>query len=948
MPTPSHLLPEIRRTQVAMLYEQLPLGLAATLVNALLLSIILSEVVPTTLTSGWLSLIVIVSAGRMVLLKRFRSASATATSAEFELWHTRFFLGAAASALVWGLSGVLLFPTESYQHQAFIGFVLAGMAAGASGSMAADDRVFRCFLVVTVAPYMIRLALAGSPVNLAMATMCLAFIAALSVSSRKTSRVTTDALRLRYENRELLADLSETAEQLRAANVSLLSENSERRRTESELIEAKRAAEDAATTKTQFLANMSHEIRTPMNGVFGMTDLLMRTTLDVRQKKLVRTIHESAKSLLVIINDVLDLSRMEAGRMELDVHEFSLRDSVERASDLFVGQAHTKGIELSVFVDRDVPAVVKGDSGRLKQVLLNLIGNAVKFTSNGEVAVRVTCQNASETRARIAFEVRDTGIGIDAAMKAKLFEPFTQAESSISRRFGGTGLGLSISRHLVELMGGEMALDSQLGTGTTLTFTLDLEVGSRAAHAADYGDLTILDDARILVIDDRATNREIVSSYLGDAGAHIFSAERVCDAWAALVAALEAGKPYHAAVIDMMMPDQNGLDFTRRIKADPRLAATRIVLATSLNWDGDHAAMRDAGIEAIITKPIRRHDLISVTARAISGARHAGWRGVNARPDDDSGLHIASPVTLRIDADIILAEDNAVNIEVAKEYLSGFGCRVHVANNGLQAVAFAKTGSYDAILMDCQMPIMDGLTATRTVRAYEAETGKRRIPIIAVTANAFAVDRANAFAAGVDGYLSKPYSEDGLADVLRTWLAPKVLRDGPAAGAPLETRSDSSDVLHDDGGVPTPNTRDEASDVAADGPIDETMLAPLRRVRPDLLRRMLLTYLESAPVVLRELDVAVGLADFDAMSRVAHSLKSSSANLGAAALSDLCRSLELAADSRDGATCPIVAGQIRAGFADVSNALQRELVALDGRKSATAGDAVARHRQKHG
>ncbi len=897
---------KIRRTQTSMLYDQLPQGLVATVFNSSLMAWTLSAVIPASPLILWMSVMVSLCVARYATLKQFRREDLD--SFDDVKWRKIFKVSATATAIAWGAAGFLLFPDNSHQHQAFIGFVLAGMAAGASSSMAADDRIYRIYLLMVVAPYLGQLLLEGSPVNMAMAAMGCAFLAAMSISSRKTARITHDALRLRFENQDLLTELSQQSETLRLTNVSLTGENNERQKSEAALRVALEEVKISARAKSRFLANMSHEIRTPMNGVFGMSDLLMRTKLDERQKKLLGTINESAKSLLTIINDILDLSRIESGKLELDIHEFSARDIIERATQLLASQSYNKGLELSVFVDKDVPFSTKGDSGRIKQVLLNILGNALKFTQFGEIAVRVTRAGGSDTRSLIRFEVRDTGIGIDAAVLDKLFDPFTQAETSISRRFGGTGLGLSISRHLVELMGGKIELKSTLGKGTQVAFELDLEHGLITQSAAD-NDPGVLEGARILVVDDRETNCEIIANYLSTYGCNVSVALSAAQAWPMLEEALATGKPYHAAVIDMVMPDENGLEFSARIKDHAKLSRLKVIMATSLNWQGDLASIRNAGIETLLTKPIRRHDLIGAASRAISGNRHPGWRSKRTQKDaaDNGPDEIDAIATF--DARVLLVEDNPVNIEVAVELLTSMGCMVQTARNGLEAIAQFKNETFDIVLMDCQMPIMDGLSATRRIREFELVEAKVRIPIVALTANAYAEDRVRCIDAGMDDYLSKPYAEEQLSDTLKKWL--KAAGSTGTASKAEPAVSHNSPIAVDiapNGGVPQ-------------SVIDEGVVGPLRKSRPDLFKRLTATYLSYAPAALTELKTALVADDLTTLGRIAHSLKSSSANLGATNLSKLCRDLETAARDKNEAVVAGLVASIESAFADVATAL---------------------------
>jgi signal transduction histidine kinase/DNA-binding response OmpR family regulator len=637
---------------------------------------------------------------------------------------------------------------------------------------------------------------------------------------------------------------------------ALVFERIERARIEAELRIANVAALAANKAKGEFLANMSHEIRTPMNGVFGMADLLMQTTLSHRQQRLVGSINQSAKTLLTIINDILDFSRIEAGKLELDAREFDTRHCLEGALDLFADEVQRKGIELSLFVDDAVPDQLVGDAGRVRQICVNLIGNAIKFTSSGEVAVDVTM-----TPRGVQVVVRDTGIGIDAVGLERLFKSFSQADSSISRKFGGTGLGLVISQHLVQMMGGTIGIESKKGSGTTVTVVLPLPVGTSQRLVSIAGHKA-LNGAHILVVDDRAINREIISSYLKGAGAIVTVSDGASSALNQLDFALAADRPFGAAVIDMIMPGTDGLQLARRIRDKLQLASLPLVMATSLSWQGDARAARALGFSEFLTKPVRRRELLDIMARVLTPASATAGTDerVNPRIEPDQ----------KFSARVLVAEDNLVNQEVVLEYLTSLGCSVSLANNGLEAVELFKSAVFDLIVMDCQMPEMDGLTATRHIRSDETARQLKRTPIVAMTANAFAEDRTACLQSGMDDYMSKPYTEDQLVAMLTRWIgATAGHADRPAALIP-------------------PTSILEAPMSA----LDAVFVNGLREKRPQLWTRMVSAYLTHTPKTMADIEAARHSAQVAALRMATHSLKSSSANVGAMRLAELARGIE--------------------------------------------------------
>lgn len=927
--------------------------------------------------SAWFLAIVVVGVGMLVLPKRMAAdtSDSGASADEPVLTERAFVFLLPAGGLLWavgaGIAVATLSPEPLMAATPFVLLAMSGTSLGLS-SIRAPSQIFNLLTAVpwAAAHLLVGVSTGGESVLFMVAIAVLGFAALLD---RYAGNLAAEMERREmFEARVQSMTLELATEQARARNIKreLHQRITEGQQNEVALREAKEFAERAAQTKADFLATMSHEIRTPMNGVIGMVELLQATELTSKQRRFADTIRRSGEALLGLINDILDFSKIEAGKLKLQHTVFDLRQLIEDVNAMFAEPAARKKIELNCLMPIAEHAAYRGDPQRVRQVLVNLIGNAIKFTENGAVDVDARMLSASEDGKDVVvrFEIRDTGIGIRPENQSHIFDSFQQADGSTTRQFGGTGLGLAICSQLVQLMGGEIGVESEYGRGSTFWFTLKLSKMPSESIAGHARGAAFLSNRRALVADPSDTGRQLVKEQLELWGLEVATCSTRVAAWESLVRSAQADAAFDVVLVDKPLADEGDIGLIQQIRGEQALPQPRIILMGPFHNLEETGNWLAVGVDAYLNKPVRQVELYDAIRLAFDLAAETLSR-TRDLPAGEAPVALAS-------AHILVAEDNPVNQTLVTTMLDSFGCSYLLVDNGAEAYSAiaeapldARQRPYDMILMDCQMPVKDGFLATREIREWETLFSDRdAIPIVALTANAMEGDRERCLAAGMSDYLAKPFTQSDLRGILVKWL-PMRGGENEAVTRLEDINLDLSQSLDLDSGLEPPSAGDwqyetevyeplphieieseiepgyveaapprsetappearSASDSSPARRINQAALETLRQMEANgaanILQKVLKIFIETSPSMLAKMQDAAAGGDLGALRDAAHTLKSSAANVGAADLSELCARLEALARQGDVGSCLAMMGAVESEFEWAAEALALEL-----------------------
>lgn len=863
--------------------------------------------VPPILVAVWSGLLLVVTLARYFHFRTFSDAQDEQTTRRFLRWFT---IGSVVSACGWGVIGIFILLIDDASKQMLIGFVASCVAAGAVVVSSSLINVTRAFIAITLLP-VIGAFIAMGESFLLQAILAVGFWVFLNFLLNAIHASIINLFNSTTENTALIQQLQENKKNAEAVNHQLKNEILVRNEAQAQMIEARDNAEKAARAKSEFLATMSHEIRTPMNGVLGMTELLMNTSLSAKQYRFADTIRRSGEALLAIINDILDFSKIDAGKLEIQHTVFDLRQLIEDVASFFAEAAQRKHIELVCNFPPSEHAAYRGDPDRIRQILMNLVGNALKFTDHGEIAIRISSQTGDEDKSILRFEITDSGIGIPAEHQTHIFGSFQQADASTTRKFGGTGLGLAICSRLVELMHGAIGVESEPGKGSTFWFTITATVAPTSAVSNSLKNTLDFNGLNALIVDDNETNREVLEHQLANWGMTTTSASGGNDAIRLLNRSIDQEKPFDIVILDRKMPEIDGVELAHRISSNELTKQVAIVMLSSINQLEETGNWYSAGIDCYVNKPVRQAELYEALGIALQEKNKI------AVSSNEHNKPTHNATSAKLNAHVLVAEDNPINQELARTMLEDLGCSVVLVDNGRQAVeAITQAsldqlqGGYDMTFMDCQMPELDGYQATQEIRDWEL-SATSRMPIIALTANAMAGDRERCLEAGMDDYLTKPFSQEALAAICSKWLSLEKKLSPQIA----EDKTRQANAAHHSGVVRAK--------------LDQSTLDNIRKLQradgPDILAKIINLFLKNAPPMLEKIQEAISTGNAELLKGTAHSLKSSSGNLGATKLSELCKELEAMGRDKTLDNALTTLGVLEFEFEGVCAALQHEL-----------------------